>query len=145
MDTVWMPWLHPAHRVRDSGGAIRGVTAWMQGEWKAPPTLRRAATTRMGATGSGPAKARAASAREMRPMAPSETIMMIRRSKRSAKAPVNRESTPWGTMAAMVARESTAGEPVRSVRYQIRAYWETMLLRMDRACPVQRRTNFCFQ
>ena len=31
METVWMPWLQPAHRVRASGGANRGVTAWMQG------------------------------------------------------------------------------------------------------------------
>jgi len=78
-------------------------------------------------------------------MAPSEIIMIQRRSKRSAKVPVKRDRIPCGTSAAMVARERTAGEPVRSVRYQMRAYCEIMLLRMDRACPVQRRANFCFQ
>ena len=78
-------------------------------------------------------------------MAPSEIIMIQRRSKRSAKVPVKRDRIPCGTSAAMVARERIAGEPVRSVRYQMRAYCEIMLLRMDRACPVQRRANFCFQ
>ena len=30
------------------GGAMRGVTAWRQGAWNAPPTLRSAATSKMG-------------------------------------------------------------------------------------------------
>ena len=112
METVWMPWLHPAQRVRASGGASRGVTAWMQGVWKALPTLRRARASKMAAMVRLPSAAAATSPRETRPMAPSAAIMMTRRSKRSAKAPVKGESSPWGSMAAMVATESTAAEPV---------------------------------
>ena len=66
-------------------------------------------------------------------MAPSARAMIFRRSKRSATAPVKREKTPWGSRAAMAARERTAAEPVRAVRSQMRAYWEMELVRMDTA------------
>ena len=144
-ERVWTPWDQPAHRESRSGGTRSGVTAWRQGVWKAEPTLRRARAARMTGTGRLPHSRQAPTrAREKRPMAPSARAMMRRRSKWSATAPVKSPSTPWGSKAAMAARESTAAEPVRAVRSQTRAYWETELVRMDTACPTHKTANCRF-
>ena len=74
-------------------------------------------------------------------MAPSATAMILRRSKRSATAPVKRERMPWGSRAATAARDRTAAEPVCAVRCQIRAYWEMELVRIDTACPTHSVAN----
>jgi hypothetical protein len=76
----------------------------------------------MGPVDSVPPAAASARNRETMPMAPSAMAMIYRRSNRSAKEPVNSDRTPWGSMPHSMAMESTAGEPVRSVRYQMRAY-----------------------
>ena len=141
-ETVCTPWDQPAHFPSISRGTTRGVTAWRQGEWKAEPTLRRARVTMMAVMGRSPSRSPTPTrASDTSPMAPSATAMILRRSKRSATAPVKRERMPWGSRAATAARDRTAAEPVCAVRCQIRAYWEMELVRIDTACPTHSVAN----
>ena len=98
---------------RSASSTTRGVTAATHGRYGAAAAVAAAAIT--GASRMGSRAAATAASRSMSPIrARSQTIMMRRRSNRSASKPPTGPSATMGTTRAAVVTPAHSGEWVRS-------------------------------
>ncbi len=109
-------------RSRCLSGTSMGMVAIMAGLWKAWPTARARQMIMSRGIDTSPSRMSTAATRETSPTAPSATIMMTLRLKRSATTPPKGEMRPMGSMAAAVMSASTRALPVLSVTYHTTAY-----------------------